>query len=211
MKHYNFDEVIERHGTNCVKFDGAKKGSDGKELLPLWVADMDFRTPDFIVDALKKRCEHEVFGYTFGSDSYFKSIEEWVLYKHLWKIQREWISYIPGIVKGIGFALQCFTQPGDKIIIQPPVYHPFRLVPEKMQREVVYNPLQLVDGVYQMDFEQLESIIDEKCKMLILSNPHNPGGVVWEKETLVKLAEICHRNHILVISDENKCDNLPAG
>ncbi|MBE6301404.1 MAG: putative C-S lyase [Parabacteroides distasonis] len=202
MKHYNFDEVIERHGTNCVKFDGAKKGSDGKELLPLWVADMDFRTPDFIVDALKKRCEHEVFGYTFGSDSYFKSIEEWVLYKHLWKIQREWISYIPGIVKGIGFALQCFTQPGDKIIIQPPVYHPFRLVPEKMQREVVYNPLQLVDGVYQMDFEQLESIIDEKCKMLILSNPHNPGGVVWEKETLVKLAEICHRNHILVISDE---------
>ena len=202
MKHYNFDEVIERHGTNCVKFDGAKKGSDGKELLPLWVADMDFRTPDFIVDALKKRCEHEVFGYTFGSDSYFKSIEEWVLYKHLWKIQREWISYIPGIVKGIGFTLQCFTQPGDKIIIQPPVYHPFRLVPEKMQREVVYNPLQLVDGVYQMDFEQLESIIDEKCKMLILSNPHNPGGVVWEKETLVKLAEICHRNHILVISDE---------
>ena len=202
MKHYNFDEVIERHGTNCVKFDGAKKGSDGKELLPLWVADMDFRTPDFIVDALKKRCEHEVFGYTFGSDSYFKSIEEWVLYKHLWKIQREWISYIPGIVKGIGFALQCFTQPGDKIIIQPPVYHPFRLVPEKMQREVVYNPLQLVDGVYQMDFEQLESILDEKCKMLILSNPHNPGGVVWEKETLVKLAEICHRNHILVISDE---------
>ena len=202
MKHYNFDEVIERHGTNCVKFDGAKKGSDGKELLPLWVADMDFRTPDFIVDALKKRCEHEVFGYTFGSDSYFKSIEEWGLYKHLWKIQREWISYIPGIVKGIGFALQCFTQPGDKIIIQPPVYHPFRLVPEKMQREVVYNPLQLVDGVYQMDFEQLESIIDEKCKMLILSNPHNPGGVVWEKETLVKLAEICHRNHILVISDE---------
>jgi len=202
MKHYNFDEVIERHGTNCVKFDGAKKGSDGKELLPLWVADMDFRTPDFIVDALKKRCEHEVFGYTFGSDSYFKSIEEWVLYKHLWKIQREWISYIPGIVKGIGFALQCFTQPGDKIIIQPPVYHPFRLVPEKMQREVVYNPLQLVDGVYQMDFEQLESIIDEKCKMLILSNPHDPGGVVWEKETLVKLAEICHRNHILVISDE---------
>lgn len=202
MKHYNFDEVIERHGTNCVKFDGAKKGSEGKELLPLWVADMDFRTPEFIVDALKKRCEHEVFGYTFGSDSYFKSIEEWVLYKHLWKIQREWISYIPGIVKGIGFALQCFTQPGDKIIIQPPVYHPFRLVPEKMQREVVYNPLQLVDGVYQMDFEQLEFIIDEKCKMLILSNPHNPGGVVWEKETLVKLAEICHRNHILVISDE---------
>lgn len=202
MKHYNFDEVIDRRGTNCVKFDGAKRGMDDKELLPLWVADMDFRTPDFIVNALKKRCEHEVFGYTYGSDSYFKSIEEWVLYKHLWKIQREWISYIPGIVKGIGFVLQCFTQPGDKVIIQPPVYHPFRLVPEKMQREVVYNPLKMVDGTYQMDFEQLESIIDEKCKVLILSNPHNPGGIVWEKETLIQLAEICNRHHILVISDE---------
>lgn len=202
MKHYNFDEVIERRGTNCVKFDATKKGTDGKELLPLWVADMDFRTPDFIVNALKKRCEHEVFGYTYGSDSYLKSIEEWVLYKHLWKIQREWISYIPGIVKGIGFVLQCFTQPDDKIIIQPPVYHPFRLVPEKMKREVIYNPLQLIEGHYQMDFEQLESIIDEKCKVLILSNPHNPGGIVWEKETLIKLAEICNRHHILVISDE---------
>ena len=182
MKHYNFDEVIERHGTSCVKFDRLKEMFGDENLIPLWVADMDFRTPDFIVEALKKRCEHEIFGYTFGSDEYYESIINWVHYKHNWKIQREWISYIPGIVKGIAFAIQCFTQKGDKVIIQPPVYHPFRIVPEKMKREVVYNPLKMVDGVYEMDFDHLESIIDDKCKVLILCNPHNPGGIVWKKE-----------------------------
>ena len=151
MKHYNFDEVIERHGTSCVKFDRLKEMFGDENLIPLWVADMDFRTPDFIVEALKKRCEHEIFGYTFGSDEYYESIINWVHYKHNWKIQREWISYIPGIVKGIAFAIQCFTQKGDKVIIQPPVYHPFRIVPEKMKREVVYNPLKMVDGIYEMD------------------------------------------------------------
>ena len=122
MKQYNFDEIIERRGTNCVKYDLLKKDFGNENLVPLWVADMDFRTPDFIVNAIKKRLEHEIFGYTFDSDSYYNSIIEWVHYKHNWKIQREWLSYIPGIVKGIGFVLQCFTKPGDKVIIQPPVY-----------------------------------------------------------------------------------------
>ena len=203
MKHYNFDEIIDRKGTSCVKYDGLKNAYQGKEnLIPLWVADMDFATPDFIVEALKKRCEHPVFGYTFDDDEYYESIQTWLDYKYHWKTEREWISYIPGIVKGIGLAVQCFTQPGDKVIIQPPVYHPFRLVPTRMGREVVYNPLKLEDGVYKMDFEQLESLIDKDCKMLILSNPHNPGGVVWEKEALVKLAQICSAHGILVISDE---------
>lgn len=203
MKHYNFDEIIDRKGTSCVKYDGLKNAYQGKEnLIPLWVADMDFATPDFIVEALKKRCEHLVFGYTFDDDEYYESIQTWLDYKYHWKTEREWISYIPGIVKGIGLAVQCFTQPGDKVIIQPPVYHPFRLVPTRMGREVVYNPLKLEDGVYKMDFEQLESLIDKDCKMLILSNPHNPGGVVWEKEALVKLAQICSAHGILVISDE---------
>lgn len=202
MKQYNFDEIIERRGTNCVKYDTLKEQYGNGDLTPLWVADMDFRTPDFIVNAIKKRCEHEVFGYTFGSDSYFNSIIEWVNYKQNWKIKREWLSYIPGIVKGIGFVIQCFTKPGDKVIIQPPVYHPFRIVPESMKREVVYNPLKLVDGVYEMDFEQLESIIDEQCKVLILCNPHNPGGIVWKKDTLIKLADICAKHNLLVISDE---------
>lgn len=163
---------------------------------------MDFATPDFIIDALKKRCEHPIFGYTFDDDEYYASILTWLHYKYNWKAEREWITYIPGIVKGIGLAVQCFTQPGDKVIIQPPVYHPFRLVPTRMGREVVYNPLKLEDGVYKMDFEQLESLIDKDCKMLILSNPHNPGGIVWEKEALVKLAQICSAHGILVISDE---------
>lgn len=203
MKHYNFDEIIDRKGTSCVKYDGLKNAYQGKEnLIPLWVADMDFATPDFIVEALKKRCEHPVFGYTFDDDEYYESIQTWLDYKYHWKTEREWISYIPGIVKGIGLAVQCFTQPGDKVIIQPPVYHPFRLVPTRMGCEVVYNPLKLEDGVYKMDFEQLESLIDKDCKMLILSNPHNPGGVVWEKEALVKLAQICSAHGILVISDE---------
>ena len=203
MKHYNFDEVINRKGTSCVKYDGLKDAYQGKEnLIPLWVADMDFATPDFIIDALKKRCEHPIFGYTFDDDEYYASILAWLNYKYNWKAEREWITYIPGIVKGIGLAVQCFTQPGDKVIIQPPVYHPFRLVPTRMGREVVYNPLKLEDGVYKMDFEQLESLIDKDCKMLILSNLHNPGGIVWEKEALVKLAQICSAHGILVISDE---------
>jgi len=201
MKHYNFDEIIDRRGTNCVKVDALIERYGNENLTPLWVADMDFRTPDFIVDALKERCNHEVFGYTFAGDSYYESIINWVDYKHNWKIQREWLTYIPGIVKGIAFALQCFTNPGDKVIIQPPVYHPFRIVPEKMKREMVYNPLKLVDGIYQMDFDQLESVIDG-CKVLILCNPHNPAGIVWDNETLAKLADLCAKHGVLVISDE---------
>ncbi len=202
MKLYNFDEVIERRGTNCVKVDLLQERYGRDDLLPLWVADMDFRTPPFIVDALKERCKHEVFGYTFAPDAYYESIIAWVNYKYNWTIRREWLSYIPGIVKGIGMVLDCFTQPGDKVIIQPPVYHPFRLVPEGMKREVVYNPLQWVNGRYEMDFEQLEAVIDPQCKVLILASPHNPAGIVWPKETLARLAEICSRHHILVISDE---------
>ena len=182
MKQYNFDEIVERRGTNCIKYDAMKERFGNENLVPLWVADMDFRTPDFIVNAIRKRCEHEIFGYTYGSENYYTSIIEWVHYKHNWKIRKEWLSYIPGIVKGIGFVLQCFTQPGDKIIIQPPVYHPFRIVPESMHREIVNNPLRLINGSYEMDFDNLESVIDDKCKVLILSNPHNPGGIVWKKE-----------------------------
>ncbi|MDR1344117.1 MAG: aminotransferase class I/II-fold pyridoxal phosphate-dependent enzyme, partial [Tannerellaceae bacterium] len=202
LDQYNFDELIDRRNTNCLKVDLLNERYGNANLIPLWVADMDFRTPDFIVDAIKKRCEHEVFGYTFAPDAYYESIIKWQKYKHQWDIEREWLCYIPGIVKGIAFALDCFTQPGDKVIIQPPVYHPFRLVPEMQQRQVVDNPLKQVGGAYRMDFEHLESVIDEQCKVFILCSPHNPGGVVWEKETLAKLAEICARHNILVISDE---------
>lgn len=202
MEPYDFDLLIERRGTDCIKVDALKERYGRDDLIPLWVADMDFRTPPFIVEALKKRCKHEIFGYTYASDEYYNSIIRWVEKLHAWKIKREWISYIPGIVKGIGLAVLCFTQPGDKVIIQPPVYHPFRIVPTLENRTIINNPLKLVDGKYVMDFEQLESIIEPDCKILILCNPHNPGGIVWEKETLVRLAEICSKHHILVISDE---------
>ncbi|GAB6394682.1 MAG: PatB family C-S lyase [Bacteroidales bacterium] len=202
MKHYDFNELIDRHGTDCIKVDMLKERFGNANLTPLWVADMDFRTPDFIVNAIRKRCEHEIFGYTFPSENYYRSVIDWVDYRHKWQIEQAWLSYIPGIVKGIAYVLDCFTQQGDKVIIQPPVYYPFRLVPEGMHRRVVNNPLKLVNGVYRMDFEQLESVIDKQCKAFILCSPHNPGGVVWDKETLVRLAELCSRHKILVISDE---------
>ena len=202
MKQYDFDEFIERTNTDSIKYDALTENFGRADLMPLWVADMDFRTPDFIIDALRRRCEHPVFGYTFPSAAYYDAITRWVHDLHGWDIRHEWLSYIPGIVKGFAFVIDHFTKPGDRIIIQPPVYHPFRLVPEGMQREVVTNPLRLVNGVYEMDFDQLESIIDERCKMLILSNPHNPAGIVWPKETLQRLASICVRHGLLVVSDE---------
>ncbi len=202
MKHYDFNEIIERKGTHCIKFDALKENFGRDDLMSFWIADMDFRTPDFIIDALKARCNHPVFGYTYAPDEYYESIIRWVHDLHGWDIRREWLSYIPGIVKGFAFALDHFTRKGDKVIIQPPVYHPFHLVPEAMHREVVCNPLRLTNGSYEMDFEHLESVIDEHCKVLILSNPHNPAGIVWRKETLQKLAAICAKHGILVISDE---------
>ncbi|MDR1524959.1 MAG: PatB family C-S lyase [Tannerella sp.] len=202
MTVYDFDEIIDRKGTDCIKYDTLKERFGREDLMPLWVADMDFRTPDFIINAIRQRCEHPVFGYTRLPEEYFDSIINWNRSLHGWDVRREWISFIPGIVRGIAFAIGNFTQEGDKIIIQPPVYHPFRLVPANMKREVVCNPLRLVNGAYEMDFDGLASVIDERCKILILSNPHNPAGIVWSRDTLRKLAAICHANNIIVISDE---------
>lgn len=208
MGKYNFDEIIERKGSSCIKYDAlaAEKGRD--DLMPFWVADMDFKTPDFIVDALRKRIEHPVFGYPSTPKDYFPTIASWVENLHGWKVDPENIRYIPGIVKGIGFVVETFCNPGDKVIIQTPVYHPFRIVPEQHDLQVVFNPLAPVfnaDGsilTYEMDFEHLESILDEKVKVLILSNPHNPVGICWSKETLEKLAEITSKHGVIVISDE---------
>lgn len=204
---YNFDELIKRDGTDCVKYDIIHK-EKAADLIPLWVADMDFRTPDFITDALKKRMEHPIFGYCFIPENYFERISQWVEDIHGWKVDPKNMTFIPGIVRGIGFIVQCFLREGDKVITQPPVYHPFRLVPSGLGYEVVENPLIPVYGPdgrltgYEMDFEHLESIIDEKTKLLILSNPHNPAGIVWSAETLRKLAEITTKHGILVIADE---------
>lgn len=206
MKIYDFNAPIDRRGTHCVKFDALKDMYGRDDLLSLWVADMDFATPDFIIDALKRRLDHPVLGYPVQYDGYWQSVVNWIYNHHGWQVQREWMRYIPGIVKGIGMVVNVFTQPGDKIIIQPPVYHPFRLVPEHNGREIVMNPLRHEGDSYTMDFEQLEQVIDDKCRILILANPHNPIGITWDKATLARLADIAVKHNLIVISDEIHCD-----
>lgn len=207
MERYDFDKIVNRRGTGALKVDALQERYGNPDLLPLWVADMDFETPSFITGALRRRLEHSLFGYTVEPEEYRPAIVEWIASHHGWKVEPDWLVYIPGIMKGIGLAVNVFVKEDEKIIIQPPVYHPFRIVPQANGREVVYNPLhENEDGSYSMDFENLEAVADEKCRMLLLSNPHNPGGVVWDRETLVRLADFCHRRHILVISDEIHCD-----
>lgn len=207
MKTYNFDEIIDRSRSGDLKHEALLPRWGRNDLLPLWVADMDFATPDFIVDALKARLSHPIFGYTIEPADYRPTIIDWNESHHGWKIKPEWISFIPGIVKGIGFVVNVFTKPGEKVIIQPPVYHPFRMTPEDNGREVVFNPLRLrEDGYYDMDFDNLSEVCDDKCRVLILSNPHNPAGVCWSKETLQRLADFCYEHNIIVISDEIHSD-----
>lgn len=207
MKTYNFDEIIDRSGSGDLKHEALLPRWGRNDLLPLWVADMDFATPDFVVDALKTRLSHPIFGYTIEPADYRPTIIDWNESHHGWKIKPEWISFIPGIVKGIGFVVNVFTKPGEKVIIQPPVYHPFRMAPEDNGREVVFNPLRLrEDGYYDMDFDNLSEVCDDKCRVLILSNPHNPAGVCWSKETLQCLADFCYEHNIIVISDEIHSD-----
>lgn len=207
MKRYDFDKVIERRGSGAVKTDALKKVYGNEELIPLWVADMDFETPDFITDALRERLEHPVFGYTVIPEDYWQTVRKWIKDHHGWNTKCEWMTFIPGIVKGIGMAINALLEKDDKVIIQPPVYHPFRLIPQKNGREVIFNPLrERPDGTYEMDFDNLEAVCDEKCRMLILSNPHNPAGIVWPRESLERLADFCHSRGITVISDEIHCD-----
>lgn len=207
MVRYDFDKVVDRRGTGALKLEVLKERYGRSDLLPLWVADMDFETPPFITDALKKRLEHSLFGYTVVPADFWPTIIEWIYAHHQWQVRQEWLSFIPGIVKGIGMVVNVFVKEDEKVIIQPPVYHPFRLTPQGNGREVVFNPLkEEADGSYSMDFDNLAKVADEKCRLLILSNPHNPGGIVWDRETLKRLADFCYDHHILVISDEIHSD-----
>lgn len=209
---YNFDQLINRRGTGALKCDALQVRYGRPDLTPLWVADMDFATPDFIVEALRKRMEHPIFGYTIMPEEYWPTVKQWIADHHGWEVECDWMTYIPGIVKGIGLAVNCFVKPDEKVIIQPPVYHPFRLTPQGNGREVVYNPLiEQPDGTYAMDFDNLAQVADEKCRMLILSNPHNPAGLTWDAETLRRLAHFCASRGILVISDEIHCDMVLYG
>lgn len=204
---YNFDEVIDRSATNTIKLERLKDMFGRTDLLPLWVADMDFLSPPEITDALMERDKHGLFGYTLPSEGYYNSILNWLDRRHNYKVEQSELTFVPGVVKGFAFAMDAFTNEGDAVIIQPPVYHPFNLVTKALKRKVVNNPLLFEDGKYKMDFVDLENKIKESgAKMLIFCSPHNPVGRVWSKEELTKLADICYDNNVLVVSDEIHSD-----
>jgi cystathionine beta-lyase len=204
---YNFDEIIDRRNTSCVKFDAVAERLGRNDFIPLWVADMDFLSPPCVIEALRKRVEHGIFGYTFPSPQYYRSIIDWLEKRHCLTVKKECLTFVPGIVKGIAFVLDEFTEKGDKVIIQPPVYHPFRIITEGLERQVVTNPLVLENGRYRMDVDGLKKTVAENdCKVFILCNPHNPGGRIWLPEELAEVAEICNEKDILVISDEIHAD-----
>ena len=210
MTCYNFDEIIPRRGTSCVKHDMLDEVFGTDDVLPMWVADMDFKTPDFIVDAVRERCNHEVFGYTFAPERYKMAVLNWM--REHYRIETKWknIHFIPGIVQGIAFVLQAFTNPGDKVLITTPVYPPFINVPHRSGRVFVSSPLRTVNGRFAFDYNDLEEKA-KGCKVMILANPHNPGGTVWTKTELQKIAEICYRQKVLVIADEIHADlTLPG-
>lgn len=172
---------------------------------------MDLPAPECIQNALKERIEHPVFGYTLPPDSLLKSIQAWQKAQHGWLIEKEWIQVLPGVVPTLGFCVHAFSEPGDGVIVQSPVYYPFYEVIEKNNRRIVRNPLKLENGRYTMDFEQLESVIDEKTKLLLLCSPHNPGGSVWNESELIKLVEICLKHKIMIVSDEIHADLVYPG
>ncbi len=208
---YNFDEIIDRRNTASVKYDlrGAYFGNEN--VIPMWVADMDFKTPSFVIDALRKRLEHEIMGYTFRPDSYYEAIIQWMKQRHNWAIQKDWISFSPGVVPALNMAVLAFTNPGDKIIVQQPVYFPFFSAIKNHNRTLVNNPLVIKNGRYYMDYDDLQMKIDSGAKMLILCNPHNPTGNAWTKEELQKLAGICMEKNILILSDEIHSDLVFEG
>jgi cysteine-S-conjugate beta-lyase len=209
--HYNFDEIVDRKNTSSVKFDLRDKIFRNEDVIPMWVADMDFKTPPFIMEALRKRLEHEILGYSFISPSVFGSIVNWIRSRHNWEIQRDWICFSPGIVPAINLLILAFTEPGDKVIVQTPVYFPFFSAVENHGRQLVFNPLIYSNGKYKMDFDDLESKIDGTTKMLILCNPHNPTGNVWPEEAVRRIGEICLANHVLLVSDEIHSDLIYKG
>lgn len=200
---YDFDTPIDRTHTWSIKHDFKKENGKADDILPLWVADMDFRSPDSVVEALKKAVDHGIFGYSRADESYFDAVAAWYQKRHHLTLQPEWMTCTPGIVFALSIAVRAFTQEGDAVLIQPPVYHPFSRAILRNKRTLVENSLVLKDGHYEMDLEDLEQkVLDEHVKLMILCNPHNPVGRVWTREELTALADICLRHHVYVISDE---------
>lgn len=202
---YNFDEVVCRKHTDALKLEALAPRWGRTDLLPMWVADMDFKTPPFIVEVMKKRMECEVFGYTVKPESWYEAIISWQKRRHKWTITKEMISFVPGVVPALAMAVQAFTQPGEKVMIQQPVYNPFAQVIRNNHRELVNCPLELKDGQYHINFKLFEKKI-KGCKLFLFCHPHNPGGRVWTREELKKVATICAQNNVIIVADEIHAD-----
>lgn len=214
MGKFNFDEVIDRRGTGAMKYDALESMFNRADATPLWIADMEFAVCPAIKEAMCKRFDHPVYGYAMPSDSYWQSIIDWLSHRHQLTVSRETLAFVPGIVRGIGYVVNFFTKKGDKVVIQPPVYHPFRLVPEGNGRIIVNNPLIPTgdENIYRMDLEGLERIFaTERPKLMILCNPHNPAGVQWDADTLRSVAALARKYGVIVISDEIHGDLMLFG
>jgi cystathionine beta-lyase len=208
---YDFDRTINRYQTASLKWDEADRLFGSSGILPMWVADMDFRVPRPVIEAIKRRAEHGIFGYTTRPASYYDAVIGWMKRRHNWEIRKEWICHSPGVVPALSMMVQAFTQPGEKILIQPPVYYPFATVVTNNGRELVYNRLIEDGGTYRMDFMDLERKLSDGVKMLILCSPHNPVGRVWSKEELEQLGRLCLEYGVLVVSDEIHADLVYSG
>lgn len=221
---FNFDKEFDRRGTHSVKWeyvhagDGLRKPDDPDEnagldrLLPMWVADMDFRCPEPVIEALKARVEHGIFGYSIADNAFYQSVVGWMERRQGWIVDPGWISLTPGVVPALNMLVRTFTQPGDQVLIQPPVYYPFMSAVENNAAELVYNPLVLEDGRYHMDFADLkEKCQDPRVKLAILCSPHNPVGRVWTRDELLEFGRICLENDVLVVSDEIHADLILTG
>lgn len=204
---YDFDKTIDRRATNSYKWDSAPEG-----VLPMWVADMDFRTAPAIIDSLQKRVAHGIFGYTRVPDAYYDAVTSWFSRRHGWDIDREWIIYTSGVVPAVSAVIKALTVPGDKVIVQTPVYNCFFSSIRNNGCEIVSNPLRRTADTYEMDFDALERCAaDPRAKVMLLCNPHNPAGRVWTPDELTRLGNICLRNGVTVVADEIHCELVYQG
>lgn len=204
---YDFDKVIDRCNTNCEKFDTMKQKGYPEDVLPLWVADMDFRAPECVAQALIKAVEHGIYGYSFSGDGYWNALRNWMQTHFGWQVERQWLIETPGVVFALSAAVRAATQPGDAVLVQPPVYYPFYMVVQRNGRRLVESPLLYENGRYSIDFADMEAkIIENNVKLYILCSPHNPVCRVWTVEELRRLGQICQKHGVTVISDEIHAD-----
>ncbi|UCZ53599.1 PatB family C-S lyase [Bacillus shivajii] len=202
----SFNQVISRKGTSSLKWDMTKAVFGTDDILPMWVADMDFSPPQAVIDALNERVNHGVFGYTYVGDSVSEAIIDWQKRRHTWNVKKSWLLYSPGVVKSIATIIQALTVSGDKVLVQSPIYEPFLTIPKANDRELVNCPLVQGDSNYEIDFEAFEASLKNGVKLFILCHPHNPVGRVWKKEELTTIAELCEKYDVTVVSDEIHSD-----